>query len=112
MRHYCISSCFDWFVSPFRKGNRVQSVGNPIISTSAHIPDEEGELFTLSLEKARLFDALDPLVDIIIDTEEEPGFKVSTILDFTGDTPALVRKGLGWEELESWIDVVDLSEED
>lgn len=88
------------------------ALGNPIISTSAHIPDEDGELFTLGLEKARLFDALDPIVDIIIDTEEEPGFKVSTILDFTEKTPALIRKGLGWDELKDWIDVVDLSAED
>ncbi len=90
----------------------LEALGNPIVSTSAHIPDEDGELFTLGLEKARLFDALDSLVDIIIDTEDEPGFKVSTILDFTSNQPALVRKGLGWEELESWIDVVDLSEDD
>lgn len=86
-------------------------LGNPIISTSAHIPDEDGELFTLGLEKARLFDALENLVDIIIDTDAEPGFKMSTILDFTGAQPSLVRKGLGWDALEGLIDLVDLSEE-
>lgn len=86
-------------------------LGNPIISTSAHIPDEDGELFTLGLEKAYLFDALNAVVDIIIDTDEEPGFKMSTILDFTTNQPALVRKGLGWDELEDWIDLVDLSED-
>ena len=89
----------------------LEALGNPIISTSAHLPDEDGELVTLGLEKARLFDTLEPLVDIVIDTAEEPGFKVSTILDFTDKQPALIRKGLGWEELEGWIDLVDLSEE-
>ena len=90
----------------------LEALGNPIISTSAHIPDEDGELYTLNLEKALLFDALEPLVDLIIDTEDEPGTKTSTILDFTDNEPALIRKGLGWEELENWIDFVDLSEDD
>ena len=61
----------------------LQSLGNPIVSSSAHLPDEEGDFPTIGLEKARLFDALDNLVDIIIDDGIEPGFEVSTILDFT-----------------------------
>ena len=90
----------------------LEALGNPIISTSAHLPDEDGELYTLNLEKALLFDALEPMVDLIVDTEDEPGTKTSTILDFTSNEPALIRKGLGWEELENWIDLVDLSEDD
>lgn len=90
----------------------LEVLGNPIISTSAHLPDEDGELYTLNLEKALLFDTLESMVDIIIDTEDEPGTKTSTILDFTSHEPALIRKGLGWEELENWIDLVDLSEDD
>ncbi len=81
----------------------LQSLGNPIISTSAHLLDEEGEFPTVGLEKHRLFDALDKLVDIIIDDDSEPGFEVSTILDFTTDEPSIVRKGLGWEELQNWL---------
>jgi tRNA threonylcarbamoyl adenosine modification protein (Sua5/YciO/YrdC/YwlC family) len=81
----------------------LQSLGNPIISTSAHLPDEEGEYPTLGLEKARLFDTLDNLVDIIIDDGTETGSEVSTILDFTTDEPAVVRQGLGWEELQNWL---------
>ncbi|BAW97082.1 Sua5/YciO/YrdC/YwlC family protein [[Synechococcus] sp. NIES-970] len=88
----------------------LQALGNPIISTSAHLPDEDGEPFTLDLEKALLFDALEPLVDIIIDSDAEPGNKTSTILDFCDRQPALIRKGLGWDALASWIDLVDLSE--
>lgn len=83
--------------------NLLQTLDNPIISTSAHLPDEEGSLPTLGLEKARLFDELDKLVDIIIDTEDEPGTKVSTILDMTTDPPVVVREGLGWEKLQNWI---------
>ena len=84
----------------------LKSLGNPIISTSAHIPDEEGEYPTIGVEKALLFDALEKQVDIIIDNNTEPGFKVSTILDFTNDEPTVVRKGLGWQEVKNWLNIV------
>ncbi|MDJ0509467.1 MAG: L-threonylcarbamoyladenylate synthase [Crocosphaera sp.] len=76
---------------------------NPIISTSAHLPDEDGEFPTIGLEKARLFDILENQVDIIIDDSLEPGFDVSTILDMTSDPPSIIRQGLGWEELQNWV---------
>ena len=80
----------------------LKTLGNPIISTSAHLPDEDGEFPTIGLEKAKLFDEVENLVDIIIDNDSEPGFQVSTILDFTTEEPAVVRKGLGWQEVENW----------
>ena len=81
----------------------LKSLGNPIISTSAHIPDEEGDFPTIGVEKAVLFDALDNQVDIIIDNNTEPGFQVSTILDFTTDEPTVIREGLGWQEAQDWL---------
>lgn len=81
----------------------LQTLGNPIISTSAHLPDEEGDFPTMGLEKVRLFDALDKLVDIIIDTGVNPGFDVSTIIDMTENDPVILRQGLGWEELQNWM---------
>ena len=83
----------------------LQALDSPIISTSAHLPDDDGEFPTLGLEKAKLFDELDKLVDIIIDDNSEPGFEVSTILDLTGDEPIVVRKGLGWDAVEDWLQV-------
>ncbi len=80
-------------------------LNNPIISTSAHLPDEEGEFPTIGLEKARLFDILENQVDMIIDDSLEPGFDVSTILDMTSDPPSIIRQGLGWEELQNWVTV-------
>src|SRR4028118_455854 len=47
----------------------LEILGNPIISTSAHLLDEEGNTPTLWLERAKLFDQLDKLVDVIIDTD-------------------------------------------
>jgi tRNA threonylcarbamoyl adenosine modification protein (Sua5/YciO/YrdC/YwlC family) len=76
----------------------LNALGNPIISTSAHVQeDEESKTPTLVLERAKLFDEFDSLVDIIVDDSSEPGYQVSTILDMTGQEPAIVRKGLGWE---------------
>lgn len=85
----------------------LQNLGNPIVSASAHLPDEEGEFPTIGLEPARLFDALDNMVDIIVEDGSEPGFEVSTILDLTGEEPVVVRKGLGWEELQNWLVVAE-----
>ena len=84
----------------------LKSLDNPIISTSAYIPDEYGKYPTIDVEKALLFDALEKQVDIIIDNGTDPGFKVSTILDFTTDEPTVIRKGLGWQEVENWLNVV------
>ncbi|GBF79369.1 L-threonylcarbamoyladenylate synthase [Aphanothece sacrum] len=83
----------------------LQGLGNPIISTSAHLADETGGFPTIGLDKFLLFDELDKQVDLIIDNELEPGFDVSTIVDMTGDTPMVIRKGLGWEELQNWVTV-------
>ncbi|MFB8787586.1 MAG: L-threonylcarbamoyladenylate synthase [Potamolinea sp.] len=80
----------------------VEALGNPIISTSAHLPDENGNIPTVGLEKARLFDEFDNLVDIIVDDGSEPGFQVSTIVDMTGTEPVIVRPGLGWEAAKTW----------
>ena len=84
----------------------LKSLGNPVVSTSAHIKDEDGEYPTMNVEKAYLFDALENQVDMIIDNTVDPGFEVSTILNFTTDEPELVRKGLGWQEVENWLDFV------
>jgi len=77
----------------------LENLGNPIISTSAYLPDDMGDLPTLGYEKARLFDALDKLVDIILDDGSELQTEVSTILDLTEDEPQIIREGLGMENL-------------
>jgi tRNA threonylcarbamoyl adenosine modification protein (Sua5/YciO/YrdC/YwlC family) len=78
----------------------LQVLGNPIISTSAYAPPSEASyLPELGLERMRLFDALDTWVDIIIDTDRDSGFEVSTILDLTQNPPEVIRQGLGWPAL-------------
>ena len=84
----------------------LQALGNPIVSSSAHLADEEGDFPTIGVEKALLFDDLENLVDIIIDDGTETGFDVSTILDFTSEEPQVVRQGKGWQEVENWLTLV------
>ncbi|BAY33676.1 Sua5/YciO/YrdC/YwlC family protein [Tolypothrix tenuis PCC 7101] len=85
------------------------ALGNPIISTSAHLPPDEdddgivGANANSNLSQVELFDRLDSLVDIIVDTGEEPTYEVSTILDLTGDQPMVTRRGLGWEAAAAWV---------
>ncbi len=78
----------------------LEQLGNPIISTSAHLPDQDE---FAQLEKAVLFDLFDKIVDVIIDDDQDAGYEVSTIVDFTEKSPQIVRKGLGSETLESLL---------
>lgn len=81
----------------------LKSLDNPIISTSAHIMNQEGEYPSFDWEKAKLFDYFEKRVDIIIDDHTESGSKVSTIIDFSVIPPEIIRPGLGWEELQQWF---------
>jgi tRNA threonylcarbamoyl adenosine modification protein (Sua5/YciO/YrdC/YwlC family) len=83
----------------------LRSLGNPIISSSAHLPDDDESAAFFTPDKATLFDTFDKLVDIIIDDDRDLGYEVSTILDLTGDEPEVIRKGLGWDALEHWLPV-------
>ncbi|MBW4619415.1 MAG: threonylcarbamoyl-AMP synthase [Cyanosarcina radialis HA8281-LM2] len=80
----------------------LEVLGNPIISTSAHPIDEDGNANGMAIERALLFDKFDSVVDLIVDDGSEPGYRGSTILDFTGPEPIAIRQGLGWEEIEDW----------
>lgn len=75
----------------------IESLGNPIVSTSAlSLMDRET---TPVPSKAELFDAVGPQVDLIIDSDVEMTYKLSTIVDLTdSDYPVIERKGAGWEK--------------
>jgi tRNA threonylcarbamoyl adenosine modification protein (Sua5/YciO/YrdC/YwlC family) len=73
-------------------------LGHPIISTSAHIEDEDRDL---PIDKAVLFDELDKLVDLIIDDDSIPGNIGSTVLDMTVHPPAVIRQGLGYDAIDT-----------
>jgi tRNA threonylcarbamoyl adenosine modification protein (Sua5/YciO/YrdC/YwlC family) len=85
----------------------LNALENPIISTSAHLTqDENGQAVSVeesNISQLELFDRLDKLVDVIVDNGSEAGYQVSTILDLTGEEPIITRPGLGWEEASTWI---------
>lgn len=86
----------------------LSTLENPIISTSAHVFDDGTPLAPKVPEhpsRVELFDFLDKTVDVIVDNGEEPGYQMSTILDLTEEEPMVVRRGLGWEAVESWVEV-------
>lgn len=84
----------------------LEALGNPIISTSAHLLDDETlagrELEKRPASRFELFDCLEKRVDIIVDSGAEPGFQGSTILDLTDEEPKILRRGLGWEAAVDW----------
>ncbi|MEL6159781.1 MAG: L-threonylcarbamoyladenylate synthase [Cyanobacteria bacterium J06554_11] len=81
----------------------IKALGNPIISTSA-LPvirnSTEDDIEALST--ASLFDRMDKLVDVIVDSDTELRYQVSTILDMTTRTSKVVRRGQGWQEAIEW----------
>ena len=94
----------------------MNALGNPIISTSAHLLADDAtpngskktaqdiSRFKAEQDVSRfeLFDCLEKLVDVIIDSGTEPGYHVSTILDLTSEEPIIIRRGLGWEAAAAW----------
>ncbi len=79
-------------------------LGNPLISISAHIHDQDGDDATyVDLDKAKLFDYFDKLVDITIDDGTAATNQVSTVIDLTKEPPLVVRQGMGWVEVDTWL---------
>ncbi len=92
----------------------LETLGNPIISTSAHLLGEDESVSSSEvpqnqqLERAQLFDQMDKLVDVIVDNGTEAGYQVSTIVDLTSEEPVMVRQGLGWEAAAAWASPVSI----
>lgn len=82
----------------------LEALGHPIISTSALsvVPQSVTKAKPRHIDKAEVFDALEKLVDIIIDDDQPMTYEVSTIIDVINDGPTIVRKGLGWETASDW----------
>ena len=81
----------------------IETLGNPVISTSAlPIARKSTEDDTEALSKAELFDRMENLVDVIVDSDSELRYQVSTIVDLTSDQPTVIRQGQGWEEAIAW----------
>ena len=81
----------------------IEALGNPVISTSAlSVVRNSTEDDIEALSKPDLFDRIEKQVDVIVDSDTDLRYQVSTILDLTGKTPLVTRQGLGWEEAIDW----------
>lgn len=81
----------------------IQELDNPIISTSAlPVVRNSTEDDIEALSKPELFDRMENLVDVIVDSDTELRYQVSTILDMTDNTAKVVRQGQGWQEAITW----------
>lgn len=76
-------------------------LGSPLVSTSAKIDETESEP---PYSPPDLFQQWENQVDIVIDDQLDFRFQVSTVIDMTGDDPAIVRRGLGYEAVEDFTD--------
>ena len=80
-----------------------ESLGNPVISTSAlSIVRNSTEDDIEALSKAELFDRIEKQVDVIVDSDTDFRYQVSTIIDLTGSAAQVVRQGLGWQKAVEW----------
>lgn len=81
----------------------LEALGNPVISTSAlPVVRNSTEDDIEALSKQELFDRMENLVDVIVDSDTEIRYQVSTILDMTGATSTVIRQGQGWEDAIAW----------
>ncbi len=70
----------------------VQELGNPIATTSLH--NQEDEILDYFADPYAIFERFEDDADMIIDGG--PGkLYASTVIDCTGDTPEIIREGLG-----------------
>jgi len=66
-------------------------LGEPLLSSTLLLPDEEEPLTQGWWE---IKERLDNVVDAVIDSEE-CGTEPTTVIDFSGDEPEIVRRGAG-----------------
>lgn len=76
----------------------IEVLGNPLIATTAKLPDEDTQEADFPDDLFHLFDRL---VDLVIDNEQPLEDINSTIVDLTGNVPVILRSGEGITELEN-----------
>jgi tRNA threonylcarbamoyl adenosine modification protein (Sua5/YciO/YrdC/YwlC family) len=78
---------------------------HPIISISATVlPDDSGfQTPSVIGTPDDLFEHFERQVDLIVDNAQTPSQQVSSVVDLCGTEPIVIRKGLGWHELEPFL---------
>lgn len=74
----------------------LKELGNPLVSITAKLDSEELEYPSTYA----LYEKYGALVDIYVDDDQDLLGSESTIIDFTGDQPVIIREGLGMDILQ------------
>jgi tRNA threonylcarbamoyl adenosine modification protein (Sua5/YciO/YrdC/YwlC family) len=80
----------------------IEELGNPVLAITAKMPGveygrpEDGD-------KQMYLSRFDKVVDVVVDDQEPLSSDETSIVDLTGNTPVLLRQGLGMERLEEAI---------
>lgn len=81
----------------------IEALNNPIISTSAaSAVSDSTKLDIEALTKVELFDQMEKLVDVVVDSDAEFKHQISTIIDVTDGFPLVTRQGQGWRDAIEW----------
>ena len=73
----------------------MEELGNPILSTSIH---DEDEILEYATDPELIYEKYKEIADIIIDGGYG-GLIPSTIVDYTGEEPVILRQGKGEIEI-------------
>lgn len=73
----------------------VESLGNPIVSTSIH---DDDELLEYTTDPELIFEKWQSIVDLVIDGGYGDNY-ASTVIDLTSDEPEIIREGKGSLEI-------------
>ncbi|MCH8557778.1 MAG: threonylcarbamoyl-AMP synthase [Balneolia bacterium] len=88
----------------------IAELGRPLLATSAKVPED---LYSGPDPEFPddLFQIFDRLVDIVVDDEQPLSTSESTIIDMTGDTPVILRRGEGFDKVEEVFRINNLATE-
>lgn len=77
----------------------INETGRPMLAITAK-KENIGDDDLRAYEREHFLREFEKLVDVIIDNQQELPTRETTIVDLTGETPVLLRRGLGVEEAE------------
>ncbi len=83
-------------------------LGAPILAVTAQEMSGDGPL----LNRELLIEKLNPVLDLIVDDEVEPSNLQTTVLNLTGSTPVVQRRGAGFDEVEAVFALLNLPLDD
>lgn len=85
----------------------IQELGRPVMAITAKLPNvENGQ--PDSGDRELYLSRFDKLVDLVVDHQQELSGQETTIVDLTGQSPEIIREGLGAETLREAVSLQGL----